>query len=491
MKEDMEKQKSGGQKSNQAHMHTNTHMVAPKREITDGTPFSYWLDKHHYYYYRLKKWYRFAIPEGSQVLLIQCKNGYLLDAIKPSYGVGIDTDAAVIDEAKNLYPRLDFYVGTIADLPLKKTFDYIVLPAITVDCYDVQALLESLKPFCHAGTRIIIDTFSAAWQPLLVMAQKCGLAQSTPFKNWLNPDDIKNFLYLSDYQIVQSSRDMLLPFYLPLLSTLCNTLLAHVPLLNRLCLHHMIIARPLFAQRPIDDYTVSVIVPCRNEKGNIEDVAKRLPYLGKYMEIIFVEGNSHDGTLQEIEAVIKKYSDRSISVYVQKGKGKGEAVRMGFERAIGDILIILDADLTVMPEEIPKFYYALVQNKGEFINGSRLIYQMEQGAMQFLGMIANLFFGKLFSWLLGQHIKDTLCGTKVLWRNDYQTIAKNRFLFGNLDPFGDFDLLFGAARLHLKLIDMPVHYKNRTYGTTQIRKFYYVWVLLAMSLLAIKKFKCR
>lgn len=491
MKEEMEKQKTGGQKGSKAHIHDNAQVVAPKKVITDDTPFSYWLDKHHYYYYRLKKWYRFAVPEGSEVLLVQCKNGYLLDAIKPSYGVGIDTNAAVINEAKTMYPRLDFYTGTIADLPLKKTFDYIILSSVTADCYDAQALLESLKPFCHAGTRIIIDSLSGIWQPLLLLAQKCGLAQQSIFKNWLAPDDIKNFLYFADYQVVESSRMMLLPFYLPLVSTLCNTLLAHLPFVNKLCLHHMIIARPLFAQRAIDDYTVSVIIPCRNEKGNIEDAVKRLPNLGKYMEIIFVEGNSHDGTLQEIETVIKKYPERSMCVYVQKGKGKGEAVRIGFEHAIGDILIILDADLTVSPEELPKFYYALIQNKGEFINGSRLVYQMEKGAMQFLGLVANLFFGKLFSWLLSQNIKDTLCGTKVLWRHDYQAISKNRFLFGNLDPFGDFDLLFGAARLHLKVIDMPVHYKNRTYGSTQIRKFYYVWVLLAMSLVAIKKFKLR
>lgn len=468
-----------------------TKVVAVKKMIIDDKPFSYWLDKNHYYHYRLKKFYRFAIPEGSRVLVMQCKNGYLLDAVKASYGVGIDSDPAVISEAQATYPRYHFYAGTLAALPLKDTFDYIVLSSITMDCYDVQALLESLKPFCHAGTRLIIDTYSYLWEPLLSITQQFGLRRPTQFKNWLTQDDIANFLYLSDYQVVERSRFMLLPVYLPIISTLFNTVLQHIPGVNRLCLHQLLIARPLFISRNVEEYTVSVIIPCRNEKGNIESAVKRMPQLGKFTELIFVEGNSHDGTLDEIQRVIKKYPERAISVYVQKGKGKGEAVRIGFDHAIGDIVMILDADLTTLPEEMPKFYYALIENKGEFINGSRLIYNMENGAMRFLNFLANFFFGKLFSWLLGQTIKDTLCGTKVLWKEDYRAIARNRSVFGNFDPFGDFDLLFGAAKLHLKLVDMPVHYKNRTYGTSQIRRFYCGWILLAMSLIALKRFKFR
>lgn len=471
--------------------HQQARAVTYKKIIAEDKPFSYWLEKNHYYHHRLKKFYRFIVPEGSQVLFVQCRNGYLLDALKPNYGVGIDIDPALINEAKTAYPRYQFYAGTLADIPIKKTFDYIVLGSATMDCYDVQALLSSLKPFCHAGTRLVIDTLSYLWEPFVAGAQKFGICHEKQLKNWLTQDDLFNFLYLSDYQVVETSRFMLLPVYLPLVSTVCNTILQHIPGINRLCLHQMVIARPLFLERHTDEYTVSVIVPCRNEKGNIEATVKRLPQLGKFMEIIFVEGSSHDGTLVEIERVIKQYSERAISVYVQQGKGKGEAVRMGFNHAIGDIIMILDADLTVAPEEMPKFYYALIENKGEFINGSRLIYNMETGAMQFLGLVANIFFSKLCSWVLGQKVKDTLCGTKVLWKEDYQAIARNRSLFGNFDPFGDFDLLFGAAKLHLKLVDMPVHYKSRTYGTSQIRKFYYLWILLAMSLIAIKRFKCR
>ena len=462
-----------------------------KKFPVDDKPFSYWLEKNHYYHHRLKKFYRFSVPEGARVLALQCKNGYLLDAVRPTYGVGIDNDPAMITQAKEAYPRYHFYAGTLADLSLNETFDYVLLSSVTMDTYDVQSLFEALKPFCHAGTRLVLDTFTTAWEPLLWAAQKLGIRRQTVFKNRLSVNDIENLLHLADFEVVNRSRFMLMPVYVPFFSTICNTILKHVPLLDRFCLHRSLVARPMFKERRFDEHAVSIIIPCRNEKGNIEEAVKRTPQLGACTELIFVEGNSHDGTLEEIKRVKAAYPERSISYYVQSGKGKADAMRLGFDRAIGDIVMILDGDLTMPPEELPKFYYALINNKGECINGSRMVYVMENGAMQVLGFAANYFFGRICSWLLGQKVKDTLCGTKVLWKEDYDAIARNRTFFGNFDPFGDFDLLFGAAKLNLKIIDMPVHYKNRTYGTTQIRKFYCLWILLAMCVIACKRFKLR
>lgn len=460
-----------------------------KKKAQNTKPFSYWLEKNHYYHHRLKKFYRFTIPEGMRVLALQCKNGYLLDAVKPSYGVGVDTDLAMITQAKETYARHNFYHGTLADVQERLPFDYIMLSSATMDAYDVQSLFESLKPFCHAGTRIVIESQSYLWRPALWCAERLGLRKPTIFKNWLTQEDIINFLYLSQYQLVHTSDFLLLPVYLPIISTIFNALLVHVPVLKRLCLHQAIVARPMFIKRDTQDYTVSVIIPCKNEKGNIEAAVKRIPQMGKFTELIFVYGASVDGTFEEIKRVAQKYPDRSISMYKQKQKGKGDAVRLGFDYAIGDIVMILDADLTMPPEELPKFYYALTENKGECINGSRLVYTMESEAMRPLNFLANRFFSELFSWLLSQRVKDTLCGTKVLWKEDYQMIARNRAYFGSFDPFGDFDILFGAAKLHLKLLDIPVHYKSRSYGTTQIRRFYCGWILLGMSFLAMKKFK--
>jgi glycosyltransferase involved in cell wall biosynthesis len=187
--------------------------------------------------------------------------------------------------------------------------------------------------------------------------------------------------------------------------------------------------------------------------------------------------------------VKEKYSNKNIVVEKQTGKGKGNAVREAFEKSTGDILMILDADLTTPPEDMPKFYDAICSKRGEFINGCRLVYPMERQAMRFLNLLANKFFGLFFTYLLGQKVKDTLCGTKVVLKSDYNKIKNNRKYFGEFDPFGDFDLLFGAAKLNLKIAEIPVRYKEREYGSTQISRFSHGWLLIKMSLFAAKKIK--
>ena len=233
----------------------------------------------------------------------------------------------------------------------------------------------------------------------------------------------------------------------------------------------------------------SVVVPCRNERGNIEGAVLRTPVLAKWQEIIFVEGNSTDGTYEECERVRAAYPDHNIQVMRQSGKGKGDAVRKGFAAARGDILVILDADLTVPPESLPKFVTALTQGKGEFINGSRLVYPFESGAMRFLNTLANRSFAAIFSWLLNQRFTDTLCGTKVLRKSHYDKIVANRGYFGDFDPFGDFDLIFGAAKLNLKIIEVPIRYADRRYGETNISRFRHGWLLLRMVAFAFRKMK--
>jgi len=318
-----------------------------------------------------------------------------------------------------------------------------------------------------------------------------GIKRPTKLKNWVSKHDMKNFLYLSDFETVTQGYRMLMPLYIPLVSYFFNAILAQIPLIQRLCLHEWIIARPIAKPANKENFSVSVVVPCKNEKGNIEEAVRRCPDMGKFTEIIFIEGGSKDGTFEEIKRVTKTYQNKNISYFKQDGKGKGDAVRKGFSHAKGDVLIILDADLTTPPEELPKFFEALVHGKGEFINGSRLVYGMESNAMRPLAILANFCFGLLLRWIIGQKIKDTLCGTKVLLASNYKKIEENRKIFGCFDPFGDFDLLFGAAKLNLKIVDMPVHYKDRTYGTTQINRFKHFWFLLLMSVIAWKSFKLK
>lgn len=457
----------------------------------DPKPFDYWLRKNRYYHQEVISFFKFVVPAQSSVLHINCKNGYLLDAVKADRGVGVDLDVACVSQARRQYPAFDFYACSLEAMPLQEPFDYIILSLATMEAYDIQDLLNAMRPVCHPGTRIVLDTYSALWEPVLNLTQKLGLRRPTHFKNWVSRNDLLTFLHLSGFETVTQGQYMLMPMYIPLISWFCNKILMQVPLIKHACLSQWIIARPQAVSRNPATIKVSVVIPCRNEQGNVEDAVLRIPHMGGGTEIIFVEGNSTDQTLQEIKRVAGAYPEKNISWMVQDGKGKGDAVRKGFAHATGDILMIQDGDLTAPPEELPKFFDALVQGKGEFINGSRLVYGMEDKAMRFLNLLANFFFGQLFSWLLGQKVKDTLCGTKVLWANDYKHIVANRSFFGDFDPFGDFDLLFGAAKLNLKIIDMPVHYKNRTYGETNIRRFVHGWILLGMSLIALKKFKMR
>ena len=297
-----------------------------------------------------------------------------------------------------------------------------------------------------------------------------------------------NLLRLAEWEPISIQHRILFPFYLGGLGQVINRALT--PILPLFCLSVFVVARPL---RPVEQQarhlSVSVIIPARNEAGNIAAAVERIPTMGTGTELIFVEGHSRDDTWSQIQRTAAEHPHLSIKILRQTGKGKGDAVRAGFAAATGDILMILDADLTMPPEELPKFYEVIASGKAEFANGVRLVYPMDEKAMQFLNLCANKTFGLIFTWLLGQPVKDTLCGTKALSRAHYEKIAANRAYFGDFDPFGDFDLLFGAAKLNLKIADIPIRYRQRTYGETNIQRWRHGWLLLRMVIFAARKLK--
>jgi len=455
------------------------------------------------YYREIDKCCTSAVPAGVRVLELGCSTGRLLAATHPSYGLGIDIDPRQIEAAKKIHTdrsELEFRTADVEKMDFSGigTFDYIIISDLLPLLHDVQKLLTQLQMVCLPHTRLIITCHSNLWRPALAIATLLGRRSPDPSYNWLSTHDIENLLHLADFEVVTISGRTLLPIRFPVLSWFMNRFLAKMPLFNWLCLTWRIVARPQPkpargepVESAADKPTVSIVVPTKNEKGNIEDAFIRTPNLGSWTELIFVDAHSDDGTLEEIERCKEKYGRRWRRVLLlrQSGKGKGQAVRQGFAEAQGDILMILDSDLTMPPEELTKYYEAIVSGKGEFINGCRLVYPMEKKAMQFLNMVANYIFARLFTWLLDQRIKDTLCGTKVLWRSDYEKIAANRSYFGDFDPFGDFDLLFGAARLNHKIIDMPIRYRQRSYGQIKISRWRHGWLLLRMSIVAFRKLK--
>lgn len=451
-----------------------------------------WIQRSGFYYKEDYRYLQFLVPPASRILDLGCGTGKLLAFLKPSFGVGVDFSPGMIEVARRNYPELEFHVGDIEsaeDLEqIQGTFDIILL-SDTIGCLeDCDSTLRHLRRFCTQDTRLIITYYSRLWEPLLAVAEKIGIKMPQERQNSLSTGDIVNLLELAGFEVIKREWRQLIPSFFLGIGWLLNRFMAPLPGIRQFCLRNYIVARsmPQIDRQP---KSVTVLVPCRNEKGNIESAVRRLPRFAPDMEIMFVEGHSKDNTLEEIHRVIAAYPDLDIKVLVQEGKGKGDAVRKGFDNARGEVLMILDADLTVPPEVLPKFYDALISGSGEFINGTRLVYPMEKDAMRFLNWLANQAFSVLFTWLLNQRFTDTLCGTKVLTQAHYRRIEANRSYFGDFDPFGDFDLIFGAAKLNLKVREIPITYASRVYGTTQISRFRHGWLLLKMVVFAFRKLK--
>jgi SAM-dependent methyltransferase len=421
------------------------------------------------------------IPESASVLEIGCGAGDLLVHLHRQRRTGVDVSAAKIQAAQQKMPEAEFFVQAGEELALPgRSFDYLILSETINLAADVQRLFERLRLVSHRGTRLIINIHSALWRPMIWAGTALGLRNRQPESNWLSKEDI------GGWELIRHEPRILCPVKLLGLEHVLNRWLA--PLLPSLCFSVFSVAR-VAAGVSRTEKTVSVVVPARNESGNIQAVLERTPEMGIWTECIFVEGNSQDDTWDEMQRVKKLHPHKRIKFLRESGRGKAGAVRDGFAVAEGELLMILDADLTMPPEELPKFYEALVSGRCDFANGSRLVYPMEGKAMRFLNLCANKAFSILFSWLLGQPVKDTLCGTKALTRTNYQRIAASRAYFGEFDPFGDFDLLFGASKLNLKILDIPIRYRERVYGQTNIHRWRHGWLLLRMVAFAALKLK--
>jgi SAM-dependent methyltransferase len=443
------------------------------------------------YQRRLAEVYRFFCPLDARVLELGCARGDLLAWLKPASGVGVDFSDEMIARAKERHPELRFFQADAHELELDEEFDVIILSDLVNDLWDVQEVFRRVARLSTPNTRVIMNLYSRLWQPPLGLARKLGLAKPQLPQNWLTVEDVTGLLSLVDFEVIRHRTEVVLPLPLSFIASFANRYLAKIWPFSIGAMSHVLVARPLPRKSEVPEPAplVSVVVPARNEAGNIANIFARTPELGRGTELIFVEGGSTDDTYETIERAIAEHPERRCQLLRQTGKGKGDAVRLGYAHANGDILMILDSDLTVPPEDLPRFVDVLRSGKGDFANGSRLVYPMEKEAMRFFNLLGNKFFSLAFSWLLGQPIKDTLCGTKVMWKTDYEAVAANRDYFGDFDPFGDFDLLFGASKLNLKIVDVPIRYRDRTYGTTNIQRWSHGWLLLKMVIFAARRIK--
>lgn len=448
-----------------------------------------WISKNRYYYSNIVRALRFIVEPGRRVLSLRCETGFLLNALQPARGLGVELSPEMTKIAQKHYPHLEFMTADPEQFLLQDKFDYILFSDLN-DTVDALRALRRVSEGCEPHSRLILYTYNHLWQPMNNLAEFLRIKMPLTEQNWLSEGDLRGLLAMADFDWLRTYRVVLLPKSIPAFSNFLNYFVARLPGINRLCMINVVVARPVPKPRNPAAVSVSVIIPCKNEKGNIEAAVRRIPDMGRHTEIIFCDDKSTDGTAEEVRRMQVKYPQRDIKLVAGPGICKAENVWTGFDAARGDVLMILDADLAVMPEELPYFFDALVQGKGEFINGSRMVYPMQRMAMKFANMLGNKFFGLIFSYLLGQTIKDTLCGTKVIWRSDWERIKPQLGSWGVLDRWGDYELLFAATRLHLKIIDLPVHYQERVYGTTKmVRVFQNGLILLRMCLAGFRKLK--
>jgi hypothetical protein len=353
--------------------------------------------------------------------------------------------------------------------------------------FDIQGLLVQLRPKLSRTSRVIAVLYNPYLRWTYNLANRLRIRKGELPSTFVTRVDLQNIVKVSGYEMVRQRLAAYCPWKMLGLGNAINRILPLVPLVRWLSLTSIVVLRPIPPQsRP----GISCVIPARNERGNIENALKRFPDLGCPTEIIFVEGHSNDGTWEEIQRVTALYQNRfRIQTLQQSGKGKADAVRLGFARATQPLLVILDADLTMPPEMLGRFYGAYCHGYGDFINGSRLVYPMEGEAMRFLNRLGNIFFAKMLSAILDQRIGDSLCGTKLLTRSDYQRMVVWRKDFGDFDPFGDFELLFPAAVLGLGIVDIPVRYLTRTYGETNIQRFRHGLLLLKMTWIGLIRIK--
>jgi hypothetical protein len=453
--------------------------IASKREN--------WIKANPYYYNQFVKSLKSIIDENSKVLHVHCGTGYVLNQLDPKIGVGIDDSPIQIQLAKEKYPHLKFYNQNIEEIYLDEIFDYVLITHIE-DIVDIKAVMSEIRKCYDSHTRVIVVFYNYLWHPLIKFAEHIKLKHPQRLHNWVSPGDLNNILELCNLEVIINKKIILCPYKIPMLSYVVNRFIARLPFFRLFTFLRIFVARPILQSNK--EYSVSIIVPCKNEEGNIEDAVKRIPMLGKETEIIFCDDKSTDGTVEKVRGMIDKYKDKNIKLVHGPGICKAENVWVGFDTAQGEILMILDADLTVMPEELPYFYEAISKGYGEFINGSRLVYPMQDDAMRGFNVIGNKFFSLLFSYILDINIKDTLCGTKVLMKKDYNRIKKLRGNWGIQDRWGDYELIFGASKCHLKIIDLPVHYTERVYGESKMKKRLKNGCnMLKISLVALLKIK--
>lgn len=445
---------------------------------------------HQYYHELVRKTLSFIIPKNKKVLFLGSYDGKALAQLSPSLGVGVEVDKDFCQKAQKRYPKFKFICKKYEEYKTQEKFDYIVLNGALGKTDDLVGLLKNLQPVCHPSTRLLVYQHNHLWQWILNLAEAFGLKRKEGIHNWLSVGDVSVYLEGAGFEVTRIFRRTLFPLHLFGTGPFINWIATLFPLFDFLKLDQYLLARPDPKAYPRElPKSLTVCITVRNERENIEPIVESLPQLCNEQEILFVEGYSTDGTREEIRRVAKAYPGENVRVIGQPGKGQGDAIRVGFKKARGDIVILYEGDGTSDPRDLQYFYHAAKTGRFEFIEGSRFVYPLVSGAMPLLNKLGNALFARWFSFVLGQRTTDVLSGIKAILKRDYELVYKRWGFLQVEDPFGDFELLYGAARMGLKFGEIPMRYYPRTYGESKTQVLRHGVYLLKMALLGYLAFR--
>ena len=441
----------------------------------------FWKEKNWYYHNLLRQIFKKYIPEGSKVLQIGYGLGDALAALYPQKAMSIDEDEELIDISKRRFPSIQFIKAKPEEVIVKGKYDYVIIPNSVAHFYDIQTVLEKTLKVLSKNSKVVMTATNPRWEQIFYILEKLKLKRPEDSRNWLRLADLRNIFEISGYDVEESGYSILIPAHIPFFSNLVNNFIKGSGFLAQFCVEEYIVARKAKLRRK-KNLSCTVLIPCYNEEENIKQAIATVPKMGTKTEILVVDDGSSDKTAQVVKRVMKKNKNLKLISY-KPNQGKGYAVKKGFDAVVTDTMMIQDADMTVPPEELPRFFNLIAEGKADFVNGTRMIYPMEEEAMRQLNLVGNLIFSWIFSWLLGQKVTDTLCGTKALFKRDYKKIKMGG------ESWGDFDLLFGASENKLKIVDLPVHYKKRVAGKSKMKAFKHGLVLAKMCIVGLWRLK--